>query len=67
MKRSQVNQAIRWAEELLARNNIHLPDTAAYAPEKWAQIKDQAQTVFKTMVRAILMRSAACCIPCATA
>ena len=25
MKRSQVNQAIRWAEELLARNNIHLP------------------------------------------
>lgn len=50
MKRSQVNQAIRWAEELLARNNIHLPDTAAYAPEKWAQIKDQAQTVFKTMM-----------------
>ena len=43
MKRSQVNQAIRWAEELLARNNIHLPDTAAYAPEKWTQIKDQAQ------------------------
>lgn len=50
MKRSQVNQAIRWAEDLLNRNNIHLPDTASYAPEKWQAIKADAQTVFQTML-----------------
>ncbi|MDO4549419.1 MAG: D-lyxose/D-mannose family sugar isomerase [Clostridia bacterium] len=50
MKRSEVNQAIRWAEALLSENRISLPATAAYPPEKWAQIKADAQTVFKTML-----------------
>ena len=50
MKRSEINNAIRWAEQFVARNNIHRPDTASYSPDEWERIKDDAQTVFKTML-----------------
>lgn len=50
MKRSEVNAAIRWTEELLRKNNISLPDMAYYAPEKWLEVKDDARVVFRTMM-----------------
>lgn len=34
MKRSEINRAIRWAEELCRRHNISLPDFAYEAPER---------------------------------
>ena len=34
MKRSEINSAIKWAEELCATHHITLPDFARYAPDK---------------------------------
>ena len=50
MKRSEVNTAIRWAKDLLKKNNIHLPDTAYWSPEKWTENPENALTVFRTML-----------------
>lgn len=41
MKRSQVNQAIRWAEALLKANRISLPDYAYWSPEQWRANRDK--------------------------
>lgn len=50
MKRSEINAAIQWAEDLLKRNNICLPDTAYWPPEKWSEDPQRASTVFRTMM-----------------
>lgn len=50
MKRSQINQAIRWAEDLLKKYGVRLPDTAFYGPQQWKELTSQAQTVFQTML-----------------
>ena len=50
MKRSQINQAIRWAEDLMKKHRVHLPDTAFYSPQQWKDLSSQAQTVSKTML-----------------
>lgn len=34
MKRSEINQSVRWAEELCKKHRITLPDFARYTPEK---------------------------------
>ena len=50
MKRSQINQAIRWAQNLLKKYGVRLPDTAFYGPQQWKELASQAQTVFQTML-----------------
>lgn len=50
MKRSQINQAIRWAQDLLKKYGMSLPDTAFYRPQQWKELAPQAQTVFQTML-----------------
>lgn len=49
MKRSEVNAELRWAKELLAKNNIHLPDFAYWSVEEWKAHKDEVDSIRKTM------------------
>ena len=35
MKRSEINAAILWAKEFLARNNIRLPEYASWSMDDW--------------------------------
>lgn len=50
MKRSEINAAIVWAKELLARNNIRLPRTADWDMDKWAENKDAIETIRRVML-----------------
>ena len=36
MKRSEINRAIRWAEDLMRSRNISLPDYASWTAQEWA-------------------------------
>ena len=50
MKRSEINSAIRWSEELLKKNNIRLPEYAYWDLETWKKNADKLDTVRKVML-----------------
>ena len=50
MKRSDINTAIAWAKDFLARNNIRLPETAYWTPEEWQRNAAAIDTIRKTML-----------------
>lgn len=50
MKRSEINRAIILAKELLSKNNIHLPRTAYWDMDKWAENKDAIDTIRRVML-----------------
>ena len=50
MKRSEVNAAIRWTEEFLAKNNIRLPEFAYWSPEDWKKNADKIDTIRRVML-----------------
>ena len=50
MKRSEINAAIVWTKELLEKNNIHLPRTAYWDMDKWAENKDAIGTIQRVML-----------------
>lgn len=45
MKRSEVNAAIKWAEDFLAANNIRLPDMAYWSLDDWKRNAAKMDTV----------------------
>ena len=50
MKRSEINRALTWAKELLQKNNVHLPRYAHWDMDKWAENKDQLDTIQRVML-----------------
>ena len=50
MKRSQINRAIRWAEELLLSHHISLPDYAAWSPAQWADCAEETEVIRQLML-----------------
>lgn len=50
MKRSEINAYIAWAKDFLERNNIRLPETAYWPPEKWRAHADAIGTVRRAML-----------------
>ena len=50
MKRSEVNRAMAWAEDLLKKCNIRLPHYAYWDMDKWLENKDSLDTVRKVML-----------------
>lgn len=50
MKRSQINRAIRWAEELLKAHHISLPDYASWSKEQWLAHADETQAIRELML-----------------
>jgi len=50
MKRSEINRAIRWAEALLEKSNIHLPAYASWSMEDWKARAADIGTVRKVML-----------------
>ena len=50
MKRSEINAAIKWAEELCVKHHVTLPDFARYAPDR-AEMADPARkNIVQTML-----------------
>lgn len=49
MKRSEIQAAVRWAKELLKKNNIALPMFAFWTLGDWRERKEEAETIIKTM------------------
>jgi len=49
MKRSEVNSAIKWAKDLLKKENITLPIFAYWSKQDWIDNKDKVSMVRKTM------------------
>lgn len=45
MKRSEINRALAWAEELLAQAGIRLPRYAYWDMDKWAENKEQLDNI----------------------
>ena len=50
MKRSEVNRALKWAEDLLAANNIRLPDYAYRSLDEWKAHADETETIRRVML-----------------
>ena len=50
MKRSQINEALRWAKDLLEKTNIRLPEWAYWSLDEWKQNKDKIDTIEKVML-----------------
>ena len=50
MKRSEINQSIRWAEELCKKHCITLPDFARYAPDREAMKAPDCKNLVDTML-----------------
>ena len=50
MKRSQINAEIRWAEALLEKNNIRLPETSRWSLDEWRRNADRIGTIRKVMM-----------------
>ena len=50
MKRSQINQAIHWAQELCAKHHITLPDFARFTPDRTEFAKSGRENIVKTML-----------------
>ncbi len=49
MKRSEIQQAIQWAKDLLASSGFALPMFADWSLEEWQQKRNEADTIIKTM------------------
>ena len=47
MKRSEVNEYIRYNMELMKKHHFMLPDWAYYKPEDWKGIKDKCSEIFE--------------------
>lgn len=50
MKRSEINAAIRWAENLCQEHHITLPDFARFAPDKSVFLDPSRTNLVKTML-----------------
>lgn len=50
MKRSQINQEIRWSKELLAKNSIKLPPFGYWTMEEWKSSKSNLDTIKEVML-----------------
>ena len=50
MKRSEINQAVNWAKELIGKNNIRLPEYAYWDMETWKANADKLDTIKKVML-----------------
>lgn len=50
MKRSEVNRAMIWAEQLLERNNIRLPHYAYWDIDEWAGNAGRLDTIRRVML-----------------
>ena len=50
MKRSEINAAVNWADELLKKNNIRLPLYAYWDMETWKAHRSELDTVKKVML-----------------
>ena len=50
MKRSQVNDAIKWAEALLAKQKITLPPFGYWTEDDWTRMKDYSDQLEETML-----------------
>ena len=50
MKRSEINSAIAWAEALLRKNRIALPDYAAWSPEDWKARQEETGVIRQLML-----------------
>ena len=50
MKRSKINAESRWAEALLEKNNIRLPETSRWSLDEWRRNADKIGTIRKVMM-----------------
>ena len=50
MKRSLVNESIRYAKELLEKNNFKLPEFGYWSLEEWKKHKDEIDVIEKLML-----------------
>ncbi len=50
MKRSEVNNAIKWAEKLLGEQKITLPPFGYYTEDDWAKMGDATAQIKQTML-----------------
>lgn len=50
MKRSEVNAELKWAKDLLEKNNIRLPETAYWSMADWQANRLKAETIRKVML-----------------
>ena len=50
MKRSRINEAIKWAEELCKKHHVTLPVFAGFAPDKSEFAKPEYINIVKTML-----------------
>lgn len=50
MKRSQINNALKWALELTLKNNIRLPAFGYWKLDDWRNNKDDVQTIRRVML-----------------
>lgn len=50
MKRSEINAAIRWAKDLLAKHHISLPLYANWSPEEWKAHAGETEVIRKLML-----------------
>ena len=50
MKRSLVNGSIRYAKELLEKNNFKLPDFGYWSLEEWKKHRDEIDVIEKLML-----------------
>ena len=50
MKRSEINAAILWAKEFLARNNIRLPEYAYWSMDDWRARASDIETIRSVML-----------------
>lgn len=49
MKRSEIQEAIRWAKALLSKHRFYLPEFAEWTVQDWKQNKEKASSVLQTM------------------
>ncbi len=49
MKRSEINAAIKWAIELLDKNNFKLPRFAYWTMDEWRENQDKIDTLREVM------------------
>lgn len=50
MKRSEINAALKWAEDMLAKNNIRLPEYAYWGIDEWKKHRDEIGEIRKVML-----------------
>jgi len=50
MKRSEVNAELKWAKELLEKNNIRLPEIAYWSLQDWRSNVARTETIRKVML-----------------